>query len=178
MEMRLHRQNFMLAVRQQMGWPLFRPANDCICFAWGRPPNLDVGTEIARIAQTMRKDFVYTGWADTQTKEPASFTVAFRQMLNVDVVERLAPYAADDETPILLVSTRADEFFTVDGRGSLIRVAGKPSNIATGRKLAMKRISMAASTMRGDLLAGNRCVPTGGDWIEPEAPVQTIVRFG
>ena len=32
--------------------------------------------------------------------------------------------------------------------------------------------------MSAELLAGNRFVPTGGEWIEPDAPVETVVRFG
>ena len=34
--MSLRHQNFMLAVRREMGWPAFKPANDAIAFCSGR----------------------------------------------------------------------------------------------------------------------------------------------
>lgn len=177
MEIMIHHQNFMLALRQQMGWPLFCPANDCIGFASGQEMSIDVGTEIARIAQAMRKDIVYSGWASIQAKDPTSVTVAFREMLTVDVVDRLVPFAANDEAPIVLVSTRADEIFAVDRRGSLVRVPGKPKRLGTGRKLAFKRIKAAAATMGDDLLEHNRFVAPGAGWIEPDVALETIVQF-
>lgn len=178
MEMTVHHQNFMLAVRQQMGWPSFKPANDCIYWSSGQEMDLEVGTEIARIAQMAGRDLIYTGWASTRAKDPTSFAIAFREMLTVDVVDRVVPFAANDRAPIILVSTRADEFFAIDRRGSLVRVERKPKGIGKGKALAMKRIKAAASTMGGELLANNRFVPPGADWIEPEAPIETIVRFG
>ena len=99
-------------------------------------------------------------------------------MLSVDIVDRLVPYAANDEAPIVFVSTRADEHFTVDSRGSLVRVPGKPKAIGKGRKLAMKRIKATAASMGNELLENNRWVAPGADWIQPEAPTETIVRFG
>lgn len=175
--MPLRHQNFMLAVRREMGWPGFKPANDCIAFCSGRPMDFEVGSEMARISQQIRKDAVYTGWANTRTAEPTGFTIVYREMLTVDIVDSVVPYAANENAPIVFVSTRADEVFAVDRRGSLIRVSGKPKRIGAGRKLAMKRIKSTAAAMGDELLQDNRCVPTGADWVEPEAPVETIVRF-
>lgn len=177
MEMLLNHQNYMLAVRQQMGWPLFKPANDCISFSSGRELDFDIGTGVARIAQTVRKDVIYTGWPSAKAKDPTSFTVAFREILTVDIVSRLVPFAADSSAPIVLVSTRADETFAIDRRGSLVRVPAKPKNIGKGRRLAMKRIKTAAATMGDELLENNLCVAPGADWIEPEAHVETVVQF-
>lgn len=174
----LHHQNLMLALRQAMGWPLFKPANDSIAFSAGREVDFETGMELARIAQMMGKDLVYSGWADTRVKDPTTFCVAYREMLTVDIVDRLVPFAANDDAPIILVSTKADEFFMIDKRGSLLRVEGKPKGIGKGRKLAMKRIKAAAAEMSDKPLTGNRFVPTGGDWIAPAAPVETVVRFG
>lgn len=178
MEMMLHHQNCMIALRQEMGWPGFKPANDAIAWTSGREVDLELGTEIARIAQMEGKDLVYTGWASTRAKDPTSFCVAYREMLTVDVIDRLVPWAANDNAPIILVSARADEFFMVDGRCSLIRVEGRPKNIGKGRKLAMKRIKAAAAAMDHELLANNRFVPTGADWIAPDAKAELVVRFG
>ncbi len=160
-----------------MGWPLFRPANDVIGFSAGRLMDIEIGMEIGRIAQLMRKDLVYSGWASTDATEPTGFTIAYRELLAVDIVDRLVPFAANDDAPIVFVSTRADEYFAVNSRGTLVRVPGKPKGIGKGRKLAMRRIKVAAAAMGDSLLENNRFVPTGAAWIEPEVPVETIVRF-
>ena len=174
----LHHQNFMLAVRREMGWPTFRPANDCIAFCSGRSMDFAVGSEMARIAQTLRKDAVYTGWANTRVALPTSFAIVYRELLTVDIVDRVVPYAANDDAPLVFLSTRADEFFAVDRRGALVRVPGKPKAIGAGRKVAMKRIRATAATLGDELLENNRFVPTGAEWSEPEASFETIVRFG
>lgn len=174
----LGHQNFMLALRREMGWPSFKPANDCIAFCSGRQMDVAVGSEMARIAQMMRKDAIYTGWDSMKATTPLGFTIVYRELLTVDVVDRVVPFAANDDAAVVFVSTRADEMFAVDRRGALVRISGKPKNIGIGRKLAMKRIRATAATMSNELLANNRFVPTGGAWVEPETPVETIVRFG
>lgn len=174
----IQHQNFMLAVRRELGWPGFMPCNDAIAFCSGRKMDFEVGSEMARIAQTLRKDAIYTGWANMAASRPLGFTIVYREMLAVDVIDHVVPFAANDDAPILFVSTRAHEHFATDHRGTLVRIPGKPKNIGTGRKRAMKRICATAATMGDELLANNRFVPFGSDWIEPETPVQTIVRFG
>lgn len=174
----IHHQNFMLAVRREMGWPTFKPANDAIAFCSGKKMDFVVGSEMARIAQMLRKDAVYTGWANMAASTPLGFSIAYREMLTVDIIDHVVPFAANDDAPITFVSTRGDEHFAIDHRGTLIRVPGKPKNIGTGRKLAMKRIRATAATMGAELLADNRFVPFGSDWIEPETSLETIVRFG
>ncbi|EZP70380.1 hypothetical protein BV96_03345 [Sphingomonas paucimobilis] len=173
----LRRQNFMLAVRREMGWPLFKPANDAIIFCAGRPMDFDAGMELARVVQTLRKDAVYSGWASAATVEPDGFTIVHRQMLTVDVFDRCVPFAADEAAPIIFVSTRGGEQFSVDARGSLARIAGKPKGIGRGRKLALKRIRATAAQMDDVLLADNMWVPTGGEIVEPVRLVETVVQF-
>lgn len=177
MQMTAHQQNFMLSVRREMGWPAFKPVNDCIGWVTGREMDLEVGTEVGRIAHLASKDLIYTGWASTKAKEPTSFTIGFREMLAVDIIDHVVPFASDDQAPIILVSTRADEFFAIDRRGSLVRVDGKPKGIGKGRALAMKRIKAAAAAMAGTLMANNRFVPAGGPVGEPDVPAETFVRF-
>ncbi len=178
MEMMLHHQNTMLALRAEMGWPSFRPANDCLAFSSGKEMDVETGMEIARIAQMLGKDVIYSGWASTKATEPTGFTVGYRMMFSVDIVDRLVPFAANDEARVTLVSTRSDELFAIDGRGSLVRVPGKPQNIGAGRKRAMKRIKATAATLGHEMLASNRFVSTGAESIEPEAPTEIVVRFG
>ncbi len=174
----IKQQNFMLAVRRELGCPSFKPCNDAIAFCSGRKMDFEVGAEIARIAETLRKDAVYTGWTNMAANKPLGFAIVYREMLAIDVIDHVVPFAANDDAPIVFVSTREDEHFATDHRGSLVRIPGKPKNIGTGRKLAMKRIRATASTMGDKLLADNRLVPFGSDWIEPRSPSDTIVRFG
>lgn len=179
MDMMLRHQNLMLALRQEMGWPLTRPANDCLAFTSGRPTDVEVGMEIGRLTSMLGKDVIYSGWSSVHAKEPTSFTIAYREILTVDIVDRVVPYAANDDTPVVLVSTKGDEFFAIDSRGSLVRVAGKPRGLGEGRIRAMRRIKAAAANMRSDLLPGNRQMPWGAETIEPDTtPVETVVRFG
>lgn len=177
MEMTLRHQNTMLSIRQLLGWPLFKPMNDAIAFCSGREIDFEVGSELARIATAERKDLVYSGWASETAAEPESFAVIYREILTVDLIDHLVPYVANDEAPLVFVSTRADEIIAVDRRGSLIRIPGKPKSIGKGRRLAMKRIKAGAKVISDQLLQNNRIVPHGG-WIEPEAPTDTIVKFG
>ncbi|MGY4396693.1 hypothetical protein ACVWZA_001878 [Sphingomonas sp. UYAg733] len=177
MEMLLHHQNMMLAIRKEMGWPAFKPVNDCLAFSSGKEMDIESGMEIARIAQMLGKDVVYSGWASSKATEPAGLCVAYREMFSVDIVDRLVPYAANDDAPLPLVSARSDEYFVVDRRGTLQRVRGKPKDIGAGRKLAMKRIKATAATLGSEMLGTNRFVKPGAS-IEPETPTETIVRFG
>jgi hypothetical protein len=178
MEMSSRLQNVMLGLRLEMGWPAFKPCNDAIGFTAGRPMDLEVGMEIARFAQLLGKDLIYSGWVSTRAKEPVGFTVAYRELLSVDVVDHVVPWAANDEAPVVLVSTRNDEHFAIDRRGSLVRLKGRPNNIGKGRALAMKRIKSTAANLKGEPLANNRVVPIGAKSIEPDVmPLETVVRF-
>lgn len=174
----LHRHNFMLAVRREMGWPVFTPANDCLFFCSGRPMDIEAGSDLARICEQARKDAIYSGWNSATASEPTSFAIVCREMVSVDVVERVIPFVADDEARLLFVSTRSTEMFCIDGRGSLVRLPGKPKGLRKGRELAMKRIKRTAAAMGDTLLENNQCVPPGAAWREPDVPFETIVRFG
>lgn len=174
----LHHQNFMLSLRAEMGWPEFKPTNDSIAWTSGRAMDVQLGLELGRIAQMIGKDLVYSGWTSARAAEPTSLTIAWRDLLTVDIFDRLVPFAANDDAPIVLVSTRADETFAIDRRGSLVRIPGKPKSIGAGRKRAMKRIRATASTISDVILSDNRWVPTGATSIGPDEAVETIVRFG
>lgn len=178
MEMIVHHQNIMIALRQEMGWPAFTPANDSIAWSSGMPMDAEVGMEVARVAQALGKDIVYGSWANTKAREMTGLSVAYREMLTVDIVDGLVPWAANDTDPILLVSTRGDEMFGIDQRGTLTRMYRKPSAIGAGRKLAKKRIRAAAAQLGNTLLANNRHVPWGDTSITRDVPTETIVRFG
>lgn len=177
MNVQLNRQNIMLALRQTMGWPPYAPANDCLAFTSGRPMDVENGIEIGRIATALGKDVIYSGWASESAREPSGFTIAYRMIDSVDIVDRIVPYVANDGSPVILISTTQDEHFAIDARGSLVRAAGKPQAPGKGRLLAMKRIKALAKNLRTTLLEQNRHVPVGAP-VERPAPAETIVRFG
>lgn len=175
--MQVRHQNFMWAVRREMGWPAFKPINDCLAFSSGRPLDFEIGAELGRLAQAMRKDMIYSGWSSATAREPSGFTVVIRELLSVDIVDRVLPWAADDHSPIVLVSTRGDEVFAVGKRGLLERMAGKPPRLAEGRKRAMKRIRAAIATMSDEVAENNVWLPAGAPWVEPDQPLETVIRF-
>lgn len=179
MEMTVHHQNTMCALRLEMGWPSFRPCNDAIGFSAGKEMDFEQGMELARVARMLGKDIIHSSWASLRATTPSSFSVAYREMLSVDIIDRVVPHVANDTEPLALVSIRTAETFAIDRRGSLVRVPGKPTDIRKGRELAMKRIKSRAAAMDHTLLPNNRFVPIGAEWIEPEImPLETIVRFG
>lgn len=71
MDTMLRHQNTMLALRQEMGWPVTKPANDCIAFTSGRPTDIEVGIEIGRLTSMLGKDVIYSGWSSVTAREPA-----------------------------------------------------------------------------------------------------------
>lgn len=173
-------QNFAWGLRQEMGYPLFAPANDCTAFAGGAVPDIAYSMEICCIASAMRKDIVYLGWSNVDDVEPSGIAVALRHMLHVDWIDRLLPWAADVASPIVLVSTRRDEHIAVGARGLLEQRVGKPAKaLRKGKRLAMQRIRRAAATMGDTLAEGNVFLPRGSEWRDPpRSSGETVVRFG
>jgi hypothetical protein len=177
MKMTVRGQIFAWAVRQEMGWPLFKPANDCIAFSAGRMMDIEVAMESARIAQTIRKDMIHLSWLHPNDTEPTTFAVIIRELLQVDIIDRCVPWAADETSPLTLVSTRGDECFAMGPRGMLERFSGKPKKLLAGRNLAMRRIRAAAKKMPHELAQDTLWVPEGADVKEPYVDLETVVTF-
>lgn len=177
-EATLRHQKTMLALRREMGWPLVRPANNGIAFSSGRLCDFEVGTELGRIATALNQDIIYSGWDSIKATQPKTYTIAYRDLFSVDIADKLVPYAANDQAPIMLVSTRRDEAFCIDRRGTLIRLDSKPRDLGKGRRLAAKRLKTAFAEMRNEVLPDNRHIPWGTDRIEQPLPAtETVVRF-
>ncbi|CAM3276421.1 hypothetical protein SPAN111604_14375 [Sphingomonas antarctica] len=174
----LQQQKFMRAIRREMGWPADRPANNCLAFCAGSPIDFEVGNELARIGQLVGKDLIYSAWTSIHAKEPVSLALVYRELLTVDILNDVIPYSVDANQPIVLVNERGDEFFMADRRGSLVRLPGTPTCLQQGRRRAMKRIRVTAARLGNELLTTNRRVTRGAEWIEPEAPILPITRFG
>jgi len=67
MDITIHHQNTMIALRKEMGWPLFRPANDSIAFTSGRSLDVEVGLELGRIAAELGRDKVGADGGDRRS---------------------------------------------------------------------------------------------------------------
>ena len=167
----------MRALRILLGWPPYAPANDCIAFSSGRSMDLEQGLEIGRIAHSIGKDVIHSSWANPIAREPAGFTIAYRMIDNVDIVQRVVPFAIDDTSRLILVSTTSDEHFAIDSRGSLARASDRPKRMGKGRALAMKRLKALAATLDERLLDDNRQVPIGAP-VKRTPTAGTVVRFG
>ncbi|HCB74783.1 MAG TPA: hypothetical protein DEP91_01180 [Sphingomonas bacterium] len=174
----LHHQNLMLSLRQAMGWPLFKPQNDCIAWTSGKVLGFEDHLELGRICRVIGKDLIYSGWLSAEAPVPADFTVAYRMMMTVDITSGVVPFAKSDVDPVILVDTRLNQHFAINQRGTLVRHCGRPKAVATGHRRAMKRIEAAARAMGDEALANNRRVDWNATEIEPDImPTDTIVRF-
>ncbi len=142
MDITIHHQNTMIALRKEMGWPLFRPANDSIAFTSGRSLDVEVGLELGRIAAELGRDVIYSSWPHAQAKRPTGFSIAYRELLTVDVVDGLVPYAANDTVPVVLISVRNAETFSVDTGASS---GADPSTLGIGSVFTSASSAMSAS---------------------------------
>lgn len=175
----LHHQNLMLSLRQAMGWPLYKPQNDCIAWCSGKTLDFNAHLQLGRICRMVGKDLVYSAWSSAAALMPADFTVAYRTMMTVDVASGIVPFAANDLDPVILVDPRLDQHFSINERGTLVRYFGRPKAVATGHRRAMKRIESAANTMGDKVLTTNRRINWDAIGIEPDSiPTDTIVRVG
>lgn len=175
----LKMQKHAWAIRQERGYPLYKPHEEIAAFTAGGPADIVKAMEIAALAQTMRKDLVYVAWSDAADSNPVDYAVAFREPSFVDWIDRCFFWAADETSLIVIVSSRRDEHFVRGARGLLERRAGKPAkNMAKGKRIATRRIQRAAAAMGDQLAEDNVCLPRGGTWNEPSAtPGECIVRL-
>lgn len=175
----LKMQNHALAIRQQLGYPLYKPVDEIAAFTAGGPVDIAKAMEIAAIAQTMRRDLVYVAWSIAAEHKPVDYAIAFREPNFVDWIDRCFFWAADETSPIVIVSSRRDEHFARGARGLLERRVGAPAkNMAKGKKLAMRRILSAAAAMGDQFMKGNVSLPHGSNWSEPvAAPGECVVRL-
>ncbi|KAL8696121.1 MAG: hypothetical protein Q9201_007818 [Fulgogasparrea decipioides] len=160
-----------------MGWPPFKPVNDTIAWVGARLFDFELGMELTRIAQEMRRDLIVANWASPAAKDPDSFTVVLRDVFNVDLIDRCVPVADDEDAPVMLVSTRLDHTFAIGSRGMLERRYGRPGKLGKARGIAMRRLRRAAAAMGGEISADNVWMPTGAGWIEPEPQLDIAIRF-
>lgn len=164
----VRQQNFVHALRSSMGLPLHRLANDSIAFIFGERLDFEQGIELARIVQVVQQDAIYVCFPNVSANRPMGFSIGFRELDMVDVISNCVPYAESSDAPVKLVNIKGGEHFFIDRRGSLVRVGGKPADLAAGKKRAMARIRAAAAAMGDAQMAGCQTIRAGADpIIEP-----------
>ena len=174
----IRQQNINLAIRQLMGWPPYKPSNDCIAFACGVPLDPLLALKVAQMAEEMRKDWVYAQYLKPTAPMPAKMGIVYRGLASVDVLDDCHLWAADADAPLKVVSPRTDEHFAIDCRGSLQRIAGRPKNLAKGRALALRRVRKLAAGYDHVALPDSVFMSAAEPWVEPaRQPRDTLVRF-
>lgn len=171
-------QNHSLAIRTELGYPLFIPANATMAFAAGRKFDLAVGMDLVRHAERGNKDFVYAGWATITDDAPCDYTLVIRQQVSVDVITDVTFWAADDVSPLVIISSERNMYFELDGRLNLQQRSGRPGRkILQGERRAMERILRSAELLDGTVLDGTDWVKNGGDWVPPTTSRENVVNF-
>ncbi len=164
-------QNYALAVRQELGFPLFQTANQSIKFTAGGRLDLMRQIQTAALAEEMSRDLVYFSWTSVAAKAPSEIAVFYRNELLVDVISDCSLWAPDDESRLLLLNERGGEHFVRGARGALERRQGLPSgNLKSGKRLAVERVQRVAARMGSDILPGNTFVPHGETWGDHRPP--------
>lgn len=144
---RQRQQYYVHALRMTMGLPLRQPTNDAVMYRLGDPLDLTLGAELARVVQDLQKDTISVSFATGNANRPSDISIVYLELDHVDVVSGLEVYAASPGQPVMLINTRAHEHFAVDRRGSLARIPGKPTDLVSGKKRAVKMIREAASRL-------------------------------
>ncbi len=173
-------QNYALAIRKELGFPLTPMANESVKFTAGGEVDVMRRIELARLAEEMSRDFIYCAWRSVTAKTPASVAVVFREEHLVDVVGNCTLWAPDEDAPLVLLNERGGEHFVRGARNALERRAGLPAkNLSKGKRLALRRVRSAAAARGDDLLPGNAHVPNGARWADhrPQTQNETIVRL-
>ena len=156
----LRQQNYVNALRSEMGLPLHALANDGIGYMFGPPVNVPASAELARIAQEIGKDLVHVSFANAHVCKPTGFTVVWRELEHVEVITNCGPYRAEGGR-VSLVCHRSNRQFAVDSRGSMICLSVKPADLRAGRQLAMQRLKKTAESLACEHLADTQTIQSG-----------------
>lgn len=173
-------QNYALAVRRELGFPLHGTANQSAKFTAAGVADVARGLELSVIAREMSRDLVYFGWASLQDEQPVSTALAFREEHFVDWIDGCTLWAADHEVPLILVDEARKQHFVRGARGAFERREGLPAKkLGAGKRLAMRRVRRALADMPREIASDNVLMPRGGNWADymPQAKDGTCVRF-
>jgi len=173
-------QNHALAVRRELGFPLYGTANQSAKFTAAGVADIARGLELSVMARDMSRDLVYFGWASLQDEQPVSIALAFREEHFVDWIDGCTLWAADHEVPLILVDEIGKQHFVRAARGAFERREGLPAKkLAAGKRLAMRRVRRTLAAMPWEVASDNVWMPRGASWAdyEPQPKDGTCIRF-
>ena len=134
-------QNHMLAIRTEMGYPVYAPACHTTSWASGGPVDMQIGMDLARLAQATGRDLIYGAWHSIQHQRPREYVLALRQSDGVEIIRNCSFYAADEAAPLILMCEARDEHYVLNDRLFLERRAGMPGRrLKLGKRRAEQRI--------------------------------------
>lgn len=140
----LYHQNYLNALRKEMGLPLRMLICDSIAYFYGRPTGIAKASGLAKMAVQAGKDIVDISFANDTTHTGVEFTVAFRLMDHVEILTRCKPFAPDADAPVVLLSADGARGFGADARGCMQQHQNAVTNISKGHALALRRIRATA----------------------------------
>lgn len=159
-------QNHMLAIRSEMGYPLFAPACHTLAWSAGGPIDMQVGMDLARLAQTTGRDLIYGAWESAERERPSEYVLALRQPHLVEIVRNCSFYAADEAAPLILMCETRDEHYVLNDRLFLERRRGLPGRrLELGKRRAEQRIINSLNASVDHVLEGGGVMPRGGEWM-------------
>ena len=163
-------QNHMLAIRSEMGYPLFAPACHTLAWSAGGPVDMQVGMDLARLAQTTSRDLIYGAWQSAEHERPSEYVLALRQPHLVEIVRNCSFYAADEAAPLILMCETRDEHYILNARLFLERRPGMPGRrLELGKRRAEQRIIHSPNASVDHMLEGGGVMPRGGEWMPYQA---------
>jgi hypothetical protein len=177
---KIYHQNYAMAIRQEMGFPLHHTANQSVAFAATGVTDVIRSTQIATLADEMHRDVVVCEWESLSANQPAGIAVAYREELEVEWVAGCVLWTANQNAPVVIVNKERGEHFVRGARGMLERREGLPArNLKTGIGVARRRVRRTAAARPAALIDNNAWVPFGDSWDDHKPlPEGTVVRFG
>lgn len=179
-DQQIYHQNYAMAIRHEMGFPLHHTANQSVAFGSTGVTDIVRSMQIATLADEMHRDVVICEWESVSAKQPAGIAIAYREELQVDWVAGCVLWAANQNAPVMIVNQARGEHFIRGARGMLERREGLPArSLKTGIGLARRRVRRAAANRPAALNDNNAWVPFGESWDDHKPlPEGTVVRFG
>ena len=170
-------QNHMLSIRAEMGYPLTAPACHTLSWSSGGPVDIQVGMDLARLAQIRSRDVIYGAWHALEHERPSEYVLALRQPHTVDIIRKCSFYAANETAPLNLMCEARDEHYVLNDRLFLERRSGMPGRrLELGKRRAEERIILSPHARLDEMLDGGGIMPRGGEYMPTYAePSETVV---
>lgn len=153
-------QSWSHALRIEMQYPEFAPANHTVAFSSGGRKSLLEALDVCTISSEIGRDIVYIAFDKAIMDGPVEISLAIRDTVSVEWHPSARLYAASEDAALELLTDRHRWFV---GPRNVLTAAPKPSKakIAAGIVRAMRRWQHTAMAVQGVELTGSVLVPAG-----------------